>query len=300
MKVLVTGSNGFIGGHVCKYLLNQGVYVIGLDLHDEMRKECSEYIRFNLATDDMSKILDTISVDKIDAVVHLASDMRHEPYTVDVVTNNLRGTQKLLEYCIENKMSSFVQLSSLPVIGSPKEVPIKENHSIKPPTVYHVTKYTQELLADYSNYTFGLRTASFRICAPVGTGVNPKTIFPTFVRRALAGEDITLIGKGTRRQTYIHVNDIAQALYKALCNENAQGTYNLASYNNLSNKELAEIIIKQLGSSSKIEFLDTPDPMDDYNWEVCIDKIANDIGYKPEVGIEYAIDEYARYVRESE
>lgn len=110
---------------------------------------------------------------------------------------------------------------------------------MKPPTVYHVTKHTQELLADYASYTFGLRTVSLRICSPVGCGVNPKTIFPVFVNKALSGEDITIYGQGTRKQTYIHVKDIAQAIYRCIVSQ-AQGVYNLASYNLISNLDLAK------------------------------------------------------------
>ena len=294
MNILVTGSNGFIGGHVCRYLSNKGEYVIGIDLHDDMRKQCDKYVKCNLAYDDLDNLLAEYG---IEAVVHFASDMRHEPYAVDVVTNNLRGTQKVIEFCEEHKLKSFVQLSSLPVIGYPREVPITEEHSLRPPTVYHVTKHTQELLANYAYYTFGLRTVSFRICAPVGEGVNPKTIFPTFVRKAVNNESITLIGKGTRKQTYIHVRDIAQAIYKAIINESAQGVYNLASYNLISNYELAKKCVELTNSSSKIEFLDKPDPMDSHVWDISIDKIKKDIGYEPEISIDEAILEFSEIIK---
>lgn len=297
MNILVTGSNGFIGGHICNYLSDKREYVIGLDLHDEMRKRCAKYIKCNLAYDDLDSVLGEY---KIDSVVHLASDMRHEPYAVDVVTNNCRGAERLLEYCEEKKVSSFVQLSSLPVIGYPRELPITEEHSLRPPTVYHVTKHTQELLANYAYYTFGLRTVSFRICSPVGVGVNPKTIFPTFVRKAVNNEDITLIGKGTRKQTYIHVKDIAQAVYKAVNVNTAQGVYNLASYNLISNYELAKKCVELTDSDSKIVFLDKPDPMDEYVWDISIDKIKKEIGYEPTVSIDEAILEFAETVKNEE
>lgn len=297
MNILVTGSNGFIGGHVCKYLRAHGEYVIGLDLHDEMRKPCDEYIKCNLAYDDLNGIAER---NKIDSVVHLASDMRHEPYAIDVVTNNCRGTQKLLEFCEDNKAQSFVQLSSLPVIGYPREIPITETHSLRPPTVYHVTKHTQELLANYAYYTFGLRTVSFRICSPVGEGVNPKTIFPTFVKKAVNSETISLIGKGTRKQTYIHVKDIAQAIYKAIKTKTAQGVYNLASYNLISNYELAKKCVELTNSKSEIVFMDKPDPMDEYVWDISIDKIKKDLGYEPEITIEETIVEFAEIIKNEE
>lgn len=296
MNILVTGSNGFIGGHICEYLMDQGDYVIGLDLAESSVKKCDEYICCDISSSDVDRIIDSISIDRIDSVVHLAADMRGEPDTVDVVKNNCTGTQRLIEFCQKNGVKSFIQMSSLPVIGTPETVPITEEHSIKPPTVYHVTKYAQELLANYAEYAKGLRTVSFRICSPIGIGVNPRTIFPIFVNKVLNGEDITLIGKGTRQQTYIHVSDIAQAIYKAV-NSNAHGVYNLGSYNLISNYDLAKKCIELTGSASQIVFLDREDPTDNVKWEICLDKIKRDIGYEPTVSIDEAIKEYADYIR---
>lgn len=290
--VLITGTNGFIAGHVCRYLRQRGYYVVGLGRHPQSLVPVDEYVCCDLGTDETLRILDNLKVKKLDAIVHLAADMRHEPYTVPVVTTNCGGTQRLLELCESRGIPAFVQLSSLPVIGHPVQHPITEDHPLHPPTVYHVTKHTQELLAEYANYTFGLRTLSFRISAPVGPGMNPKTIFPVFVNKALAGEDITLLGKGTRKQTYVHVDDIAQAIQKGI-ESDAHGVYNLASHNLLSNYELACRCKAVLGSDSNIVFSGREDPADEYVWDVSLERISAAIGYEPVVGIDEAIKEYA-------
>jgi nucleoside-diphosphate-sugar epimerase len=153
----------------------------------------------------------------------------------------------------------------------------------------------QELLANYAYYTYGVRTVSYRISAPVGPRMNPKTIIPVFMSKALAGENIVLFGKGTRKQTFVHVTDIAQAIYKAIISKKAQGVYNLASHNLISNKELAELCIKITDSSSKIVFSDQTDPADDCCWDVSLDKIKADTGYEPIVGIEEMLLELKNY-----
>ena len=297
MRILITGSNGFIGHHVCDWLRRQGCYVVGVGRKERSLVECDEYICCDLHSEEINHLFEQIKCDNIDAVVHLASDMRREPHTVSVVDNNLVGTQRLLELCELKKVSVFVQLSSLPVIGSPLYHPITEEHPLKPPTVYHITKHTQELLANYAHYTFGLRTVSFRISAPVGEGVNPSTIFPVFVKNAVNGEDITIFGKGSRKQTYVHVNDIAQAIYKAILAPNAQGVYNLASHNLISNIELAKKCIALTGSTSKIVFTEKSDPYDGMVWDVSLDRIKKDIAYEPIVSIEDAILEYAELIK---
>ena len=291
MNILVTGSNGFIGSHVVKWLKGKGCYVIGLDRVETSSSETNEYVYCDLYSEETGNIFEKLSVDKLDAIVHLAADMRKEPYTIDVIKNNCVGVQRLLELCRDKNIGTFIQLSSLPVIGSPINTPITEEHTLKPPTVYHCTKVMQELLANYAFYTYGVRTVSYRISAPVGPRMNPKTILPVFVNKAMAGEDIVLLGTGSRLQTYVHVTDIAQAIYKAILSPKAQGVYNLASHNLVSNKKLAELCIKLIGSESQIVFSGTEDPSDNCNWEVSLEKIKKDTGYVPTVDIEDMIKE---------
>lgn len=299
MKILVTGSNGFIGRHVCAYMRQQGHIVIGLGRQERPQSEVDEYLSCDMGSDELFDVCGGGRLRGTDAVIHLAADMRKDPYTVEVVATNCGGTERLLQISRKNQISVFVQLSSLPVIGKPTEHPITEKHPLKPYTAYHVTKVAEEMLAEFAADAYGIRTASFRISAPVGTGMNPKTIFPTFVRQAVRGETILLSGKGTRQQTYIHARDIARALELAIHSE-ARGVYNLASNNRLSNLELAQKCVGELNSSSQIAFSGEDDPMDSYLWDVSLEKLEADTGFLAEISIEEAIAEYAAYVRRSE
>ena len=287
MDILVTGSNGFIGSHTARFLKEKGCKVTGLGRHEKPLFDVDDYICCDLSSGESFKNLSE-SGKKFDAAVHLAADMRREPHNVTVVTANCGGTQRLLEYCEENGVKAFVQLSSLPVIGKPVRHPITEEHPLCPPTVYHATKAEQELLADYAYRLHGLRTCSMRISAPVGRGMNPRTIFPVFMKKALAGETLELAGKGTRKQTYIAVKDIASAIYAAL-NSDAHGVYNLVSYNTVSNLELAQAIVKFTNSSSQIVFSGKDDYMDDYIWDADISKLKADTGWEPAIGLEEMI-----------
>lgn len=295
MNILVTGSNGFIGGHVCDYLIKNGNYVIGLGRKSSSNSVCNEYICCNLADEHTFEIPYTVNVDKIDAVVHLAADMRHEPFESEVVLNNCTGTQRLLEMCERSGIGVFVQLSSLPVIGLPVTTPITESHSVHPPTVYHTTKYMQELLAEYAHYTHNIRTVSLRICSPVGKGDNPKTIFPTFVSNAKHGNDIVIFGNGTRKQTFIHVTDIADAILKCIMSD-ACGVYNLASNNLISNYDLAVKCKDVLASKSNIVFSGKPDKYDNVKWEISFEKLSKDTGFVPKMTVEDCIRDVAKYV----
>ena len=299
MNILLTGSNGFIGNHVAKYLKSKGHYIIGLGRSEKAYNPSAvdEYIQCNLATEKVCEIPNIVSA-KIDAVIHLAADMRKEPHLIEVITANCVGTQRLLELCKKENIKVFLQLSSLPVIGKPLYHPITEEHPIHPYTVYHITKRTEELLANYAYEYNGIRTASFRISAPIGTRVNPNTIFPTFVRKALNNQELVLLGKGTRKQNYLYVDDISRCLELSLVKESVSGVYNLTSDMLISNMELAETIVKVLNSQSKIILTGT-DSADDYVWDASIDKLKQDSGYEPIGRIEEIIREYAYWIKEN-
>lgn len=296
MNILVTGSNGFIGNHVARYFKQLGNVVVGLGRRPTPfdKAVVDEYISCDLGSDEVRNITVRQS-ERIDAVVHLAADMRKEPHCVEVISANCCGTQRLLEMCHSNNIKVFLQLSSLPVIGHPVEHPITESHPIAPYTIYHITKRTEELLANYACEYHGVRTASFRISAPVGPGMNPNTIFPTFIRKALADEDLCLLGKGTRKQNYVYVKDIAKCLELSLQSEKVHGVYNLTSDLLISNYDLAKTIINVLNSKSKILF-QGEDPADDYVWDASLNKITNDAGYCPTTSLEDVIKEYTLYI----
>lgn len=297
MNILVTGTNGFIGNHVAQYLHDKGHHIIGLGRSEKPFDSANidEYIQCDLGSEKASEI-PSLTNTKIEAVIHLAADMRKEPHLVEVITANCAGTQRLLEMCEANGIKTYLQLSSLPVIGMPLLHPITEEHPIHPYTVYHITKRTEELLANYAYEYHGVRTTSFRISAPIGTRVNPNTIFPTFVRKALANEDLVLLGKGTRRQNYVYVKDIARCLELSLTSETVHGVYNLTSDLLISNIELARIVISTLKSESKI-ILQGEDKADEYVWDATLGRIREDAGYNPQTNIEDVILEYAEWLK---
>ena len=223
MKILLTGSNGFIGRHAVRYLKERGHYVIGLGRSKESVSGTDMYIECDLSKEkDRSKLKRELKGD-IDAVVHMAADMRKEPYTTNVVETNCVGTQGLLEICDEKKIRVFVQLSSLPVIGIPKQHPITEEHPTEFHSVYHATKAMQEHLAQYTYGHTGMATASFRISSPIGPGADERTIMPVFIKNAIYNRDIEIYGRGSRIQTFIHVDDVSAAMLEALKHPAALG-----------------------------------------------------------------------------
>ena len=100
-----------------------------------------------------------------------------------------------------------------------------------------------------------------------------------FVRRALAGEPIVLLGRGTRRQNYVDVRDVAAAVVRAL-DSSATGVFNVAGAETVSNLELAETAVAELTSSSPITH-DGTDPEEGMSWEVSIERAAAELAWRP-------------------
>lgn len=297
MNILVTGCNGYIGKHACDYFKKRNNYIIGVGRKTESTAYIDEYIVCDFAEDDVKGRLASVFEKGVDVVLHIAADNRHEPFGIDVIKSNCIGTQALLELCEEYESKVFVQLSSIPVIGEPKETPITVHNELEPPTIYHATKVLQELLADYAYRKNGLRTVSIRIPSPMGIGVNEHYIFPTFIRKAIVGEPIELYGHGTRKQTYVHVSDICDALNRTI-ESNCHGTYLLGSPHLISNADLAKLIVEVLKSESEVRFVDKPDVYDGQIWEIDYSPLTRDTGYNPKISLEEMILEYRDYLAE--
>lgn len=295
MRVLITGSNGYIGAYACDYF-GKDSYVIGVGRKPVSKAKVDEYIQCDFAEDDIKEKLKNVFAKGIDVIYHIAADNRKEPYGIDVIKSNCVGTQALLELAEEYNVKCFIQLSSVPVIGTPKELPITPENSLQPPTIYHATKCLQELLADYAYRSTGLRTVSIRIPSPMGPGVNTRYIFPTFISKAIAGEDICIYGKGNRKQTYVHVSDVCLAMKLTADNELCKGTYVLGSPHLISNIDLAKKIIEVLHSESKIVFVDKEDPCDGQVWQINYEPLKQQTGYESQLTLEEMIKEYSLYL----
>lgn len=299
MRFLITGTNGYIGRHTCNYLRSKGHYIVGTGRKEQSLSESDRYIQCDFAKDDIKAAFREVFENGIDGIFHIAADNRKEPYGIDVIKSNCIGTQALLELAEKYGVAGFIQLSSVPVIGMPRELPITPKHCLEPPTIYHATKCFQELLADYAFRNTGLRTVSIRIPSPMGIGVNPRYIFPTLIRKALQNEEIELYGTGSRRQTYVHVSDICRAMENAFYRENCHGTYVLGSPYLVSNKDLAELVVRTLGSDSAIVYANKSDPSDNQCWEIDYQPMKKDMNYHPEVSLEEMILEYSKYLKDS-
>jgi nucleoside-diphosphate-sugar epimerase len=210
------------------------------------------------------------------AVVHAAAALPGRAPAALMVLTNALGTQQVVELVESWQARRLVFVSSLPVIGRPRELPVTERHPVAPPTPYHATKLLGEHLVALST----VPAVSLRLTAPVGPGMPTDRVLSVFVARALADDPLEVRGHGTRAQDHVDVRDVAGAVAAALSGE-AGGIVNIASGRATTNADLARLCIDTLESRSEVRFAGE-DAEEGVRWEVSIERAREVLGWSPD------------------
>ena len=256
MRILVTGSSGYIGGQVCKLLMQQGHQVIANDRR-KVRHNYYHQTEINNYANIPVGVLASM-----DAVVHTAATSLVGPSVMnpaEYYQNNVGGTLDLLDNCVEAGMRTFVFASSAGVYGEPSEDVCHENMDAQPCSPYGWSKKMIEIvLQDY--YTaYNLNSVSLRFFNVAGADVDCEMgqepdathIIAKAIERTMAGKEFTLFGKdfdtpdGTCVRDYVHVEDVAQGILNSielLKTTSGAHTFNLGGERGYSNLEIVESI----------------------------------------------------------
>lgn len=262
MNILVTGSNGFVGGALAR-ILGEDNYIIGCGTKEQAVVEVDKYVRWDMGREDVPQ--EIVSED-IDIIVHAAACLDKNNTNEELIFANCLGTHRIFCLAKEKEVKKVYYISGLPVIGTPKIHPITEEHPLEPPTMYHATKLAGEFILNQL-IGDGIEVVNLRVPSPIGPGMPVKTILPIFASNALRGDTIKIVGKGTRRQNYLDVRDLATLIQESLEMKDIAGTYNIASKETVSNVELATLCIELADSNSNVEFLPMEDITDDQVWD---------------------------------
>jgi dTDP-glucose 4,6-dehydratase len=268
---VVTGGAGFLGSHLCEYLLERGDRVICVDNLDTGSLENIEHIRdsaFVFRNHDMIEYLEI--EEPVTCVYHLASPaspidyLRLPLHTLKVGsygTHNALGLAK-------HKRARFLLASTSEVYGDPKIHPQPETYwgnvnPIGPRGVYDEAKRYAEALTMAYHRQQGVDTCIVRIFNTYGPRMRPNDgrAIPTFVRQALEGKPLTLFGDGSQTRSFCYVDDLIRGLHM-LMSTHEHLPVNIGNPRELSLLELAETILMVTGSGSDIvyEALPVDDP----------------------------------------
>ncbi|MGH3045966.1 MAG: UDP-glucuronic acid decarboxylase family protein, partial [Gaiellaceae bacterium] len=291
---LVTGGAGFLGSHLCDYLLARGHRVICVDNLDTGSLGNIEHIReeaFSFLNHDLTEPL--WLEDEIDVVFHLASPASPIDYArlpLHTLKVGSYGTHHMLGVA-KFKRARFLLASTSEVYGDPQVHPQPETYwghvnPIGPRGVYDEAKRYAEALSMAYHRQQGVDTCIARIFNTYGPRMRPHDgrAIPTFVRQALEDKPLTVFGDGSQTRSFCYVDDLVRGL--ALLAESSEHLpVNIGSPTEMSLLELAETVIRVSGSKSEIVFEALP--VDDPQVrQPDITRARQVLGWEPEVGLE--------------
>ncbi len=293
--ILVTGAAGFIGRRLIRGLAAEGVRILAATHHAPL-PECPSGIEVWPVDLTAPESLGPFP-GPIDGVVHLAAAVSVEN-TLEAAEQCLEvngmGTMNLLRFCVERGIPSFIFSSSVAVYGTVRaQHPISESWPPAPVSFYAATKLLGERYAELMGRAFGVRTVSLRFSSVYGPGQHPHTVLPIFVRRALAGRDLEVFGRGERTQDFVYVDDAARGIMCALRSD-ASGVFHIGSGEGTSMAELAGRV-SAIFSGGRARVLPRPDLPEEAT-TICLDitRAREALGYSPRYGLEAGLRAYSR------
>lgn len=257
MKVLITGGAGFIGSHLARHHLEAGHEVVVLDSLRSGRCNIDESLLTRGSVTDF-ELVDRLMAG-VESVFHLAAlvsvpESLEKPH--ECVDINVHGTLNVLRAARRHGVQKVVLSSSAAVYGDDPELPKRESMRPAPKTPYAITKLDGEHYLAMAAAEWGVPTVSLRYFNVYGPGQDPASQYaaavPIFVKRARAGQSITIFGDGGQTRDFIHVRDVVAANVLAATRPDMAGVYNVARGESLTILELARKIVTLLGSSSPI------------------------------------------------
>jgi nucleoside-diphosphate-sugar epimerase len=232
MIALVTGAAGFVGSHLCEYLIGAGDDVIGIDCLTDvyprtLKQENLEALsgaagfRFEEAdinTRDLASLLSGV-----DVVYHLAAQPGVRPSWgknfSHYVMNNICSTQRLLEALRNHRVHKFVYASSSSVYGNSESYPTSEVACPAPVSPYGVTKLAAEHLCELYRVNFEVPTVSLRLFTVYGPRQRPDMAFRRLIGASLNGSPFELYGDGTQTRDFTYAEDAVSAMRAAALSE---------------------------------------------------------------------------------
>jgi len=269
-RILVTGSAGFIGYHLCKSLLNDGVIVQGIDnlnsYYDPTLKQArldqlQSHTNFSFKKLDISisaelnKVFEDFKPQK---VVNLAAQAGVR-YSLEnpqaYIESNVVGFMNILECCRHNDVEGLIYASSSSVYGGNEKIPFSIDDRVdRPISIYAATKKSNELMAHSYSHLFGLNTTGLRFFTVYGPWGRPDMAMYIFVDKISKGERISVFNHGKMERDFTYIDDIITGTRAAIEKNYPCEVFNLGNNNSEDLMEMVGLIESEIGKKAEIEF----------------------------------------------
>ncbi len=266
MKILVTGSCGFIGFHLSKYFLEKNNSVVGIDnlnsyysvkLKKDRLKELNKnknFKNFKFDLQNKKKINAIFSKFKFDYVFHLAAQAGVR-YSINeprkYIDSNINGFFNILEACKNFKTKRLIYASSSSVYGDSKKFPLKENHILQPNNTYSLTKKFNEDIAKVFNKYYKINMIGIRFFTIYGEWGRPDMFINKLIFSKLKKKTFFLNNFGNHFRDFTYVGDVVEILYKLIKTKKIPNNevFNVCSNNPINLNYVIKLLQKQLGKT---------------------------------------------------
>lgn len=328
MKVLVTGSAGFIGSALTLRLLDRGDYVIGIDNHNDYTDPVLKEARLNRFVDhpnythlrldiaDRKAIKNTFCIHRPERVINLAAQAGVR-YSIEnplaYIDSNIVGFANILEGCRHNGIEHLVYASSSSVYGANTSMPFSVHQNVDHPlSFYAATKKSNELMAHTYSHLFNLPTTGLRFFTAYGPWGRPDMALFKFAKAILSGETIPVYNYGKHTRDFTYIDDIVEGIIRVLDRPaktnlewdgakpdpgSSRAPWRVYNIGNSSPIELMDYIAaleKALGMRAQIEMLplqpgDVPDTFAD------VAELVEQFDYKPVTLVEDGVAKFVKW-----
>jgi UDP-glucuronate 4-epimerase len=334
MKILVTGSAGFIGSALCLRLLERRDEVIGIDnmndYYDVSLKEArlgrnhayENYTHYRCALENRDELTAIFKEHAPQRVVNLAAQAGVRYSLVNphaYVESNLVGFMNILEACRILKVENLVYASSSSVYGANSKLPFSVQDNVDHPvSLYGATKKANELMAHTYSHLYGLPTVGLRFFTVYGPGGRPDMSPFLFTKNILAGRPIDVFNRGRHSRDFTYIDDIVEGVVRTLdkipeantawSGHNPDPGTSRAPYRlyNIGNHERVELldyiaaIEECTGHKAQLNLLPLQ-PGDVLDTYADVQALMDDVGYRPntplKTGIRHFVDWYRDYYK---
>ena len=330
MKVLVTGTAGFIGSHLAMRLLERGDEVVGFDNMSDYYdvnlkktrlahfKDHANYIHIEADLADRGAVEAAFATHRPQRVVNLAAQagVRYAAENPHVyVSSNVTGFLHILEGCRHHEVEHLVFASTSSVYGANTKMPFSEHQPTEHPlTLYAATKKANEMMAHSYAHLYGFPCTGLRFFTVYGPWGRPDMALFLFTKAILAGEPIKVFNHGKHKRSFTYVDDIVEGVIRTLdqparpnpawngmAPDSASSNipYRIFNIGNEQPVELLryiEVLEQCLGRKAKMEMLplqagDVPDT------EADVSELISRVGYSPVVQVEQGVANFVNWYK---
>jgi len=331
MKVLITGSAGFIGSALALRLIERGDEVIGIDnlndYYDVGLKQArlarttayTAYTDVRIDLEDREAIAETFREHRPQRVVNLAAQAGVR-YSLEnphaYVDTNLVGFTNILEGCRHNGVEHLVYASSSSVYGSNTRMPFSVHDNVDHPvSLYAASKKANELMAHTYSHLYRIPTTGLRFFTVYGPWGRPDMALFMFTRNILAGKPIDVFNYGNHRRDFTYIDDIVEGVLRVLdrvpepnpdWNSDAPDSassnapyrlYNIGNNQPVELMHYIEVLEDCLGMQAEKNMLPLQ-PGDVPATYADVTDLVRDVGYKPDMSVEEGVARFVAWYRD--